>query len=113
MRSWVAASIAAGSVLWAVWVGELTDRLWLTLLPVIWLILAFGFVVGWWIGDERFGGWTIAGLALFAVLGTAVGAASGAAGAGVPLLVGAVPWLMAWPVARAGGRWAERRRERA
>jgi hypothetical protein len=104
VRSWIASLIAGGSVVWAVWVGELTDRLWLTLLPVIWLILA--------IGDERFGGWTIAGLALFAVVGTMVGIASGATGAGVPLLVGAVPWLMAWPMARAGGRYAERRRER-
>jgi hypothetical protein len=97
---------------WALYAGALTDRYWLTLLPVIWLILAFGFVVGWWIGDERFGGWTIAGLALFAVLGTGVALARGADGAGVPLIVGAVPWLMAWPMARAGGRYAERRRGR-
>src|SRR3954467_11523829 len=112
MRPWVAAALAAGSVLWAVWVGEVTDRMWLTLLPVIWLILGFGFVVGWWIGDERFGGWTVAGLALFAVLGTGVAPPPGSGGAGVPLLIGAIPWLMAWPVARAGGRYAEHRRQR-
>ncbi|MEA2425895.1 MAG: hypothetical protein QOH13_2305 [Thermoleophilaceae bacterium] len=112
MRAPLAAAIAAGSVLWAVWVGEVTGRAWPTLLPVIWLILGFGFVVGWWIGDERFGGWTVAGLALFAILGTGFALSRGSGGAGVPLLVGAIPWLMAWPLARAGGRFAEQRRER-
>jgi hypothetical protein len=112
VRSWIAAALAAGSVAWAVVVGELVDRSWVTLLPVIWLILGFAFLVGWWIGDERFGGWTIAGLGLFAVLGALAGAASGETGAGVPLLVGAVPWIMGWPMARAGGRFAARRRER-
>lgn len=106
------ALIVAASVLWAVWVGELIDRSFLTLLPVIWFMLGFGWIVGWWLGDERMAGWTLLGFVALAGLVTVVALVSGRPGAGLPLLVGAVPAVLATPLAQAGGRFAEQRRGR-
>ena len=112
MPRWVFAAVAAGSLIWAIWVAELIDQSPLTLLPSIGVMLGFGWIVGYWIGDPKFGMWTILGLGILSAVGAFMAYSSGYPAPGLPLLVSTVPALLAAPLAYVGGDAAKRRRER-
>lgn len=95
---------------WSAWVGDLIDRSPLGLLPVMAVVIVFGFGTGAWLGYEMAAVYTFAGLALLGVLGSLTALAGGSPGAGLPILLGSIPALIALLPAQAGGRWAERRR---
>ena len=112
MPRWVFAVVAAGSVIWVVWVAALIEQSPLALVPAIGVILAFGWCVGYWIGDPTFGMWTILGLAILSAAGAFMAYASGFPAPGLPLLVSTVPALLSAPLAYLGGEAAHRRRRR-
>ena len=109
----VVALIGAASLGWAVWVAVLIDGSVLAMLAVIWFEIAFGWMVGYWLGNATAAVLTILGLGAISAVVALLGLASGRPGAGLPLLLGTIPAVLAAAPAHAGGRVSERRRSDA